>query len=302
MSHYDVYSYGVVSSSTLYSLKDQFPKPEGYAEIDSVRRMIGGEATNSSIVLARLGASVRLDGNWLGDDDAGRHTLSLLDERGIDASALTTKPGYRGVEEAVFAAGDTRTIFGTYVRLQEERAWNTPESDDIVRARVVCLDPFFGDASRTVASLAHAAGKPVITVDCKYDDPLLAHAAAVVIAESFLKEHYENRSLEDVFERYLRSGTGLVIFTFGGRDIWYAAAGEPRRTASPYSIEPVDTTGGGDSFRAGIVFGFLEGWSHERTIDFAAALAAIVCTRSPGVLESPTLDEVFELTGTRRPQ
>ena len=300
MNQYDVYSYGVVSSSTLYSIRDSFPVPEGYAEISGIRRMTGGEATNSSIVLSRLGARVRLDGNWLGDDEAGRHTLSLLQESGIDASALSIKPGYRGVEEVVFSAGGTRTIFGTYVRLQEDQAWNMPDSGDIEKARVVCLDPFFGDASRAVASLAHEADKPVVTVDCMHDDPLLKHASAVVIAESYLSENYAGRSYEDVFDDYRRSGTGLVIFTFGAREIWYAAADEPRRTASPYSIEPVDTTGGGDSFRAGIVFGFLKGWAHEQTVDFAAALAAIVCTRSPGVLESPGIEEVHELVGTRR--
>jgi sugar/nucleoside kinase (ribokinase family) len=71
---HDVYSYGVVSSSTLCSIHGPFPSPEGYAEIDEVRYMTGGEAANSSIVLARLGVSVKLDGNWLGDDESGRRT------------------------------------------------------------------------------------------------------------------------------------------------------------------------------------------------------------------------------------
>ena len=301
MNEYDVYSFGVVSSSTLYSIEGGFPKPEGYAEIGCVQRMTGGEATNSSIVLARLGARVRLDGNWLGDDETGRHTLSLLENYGVDASALSIKDGYRGVEEVVFAAGDTRTIFGTYVRLQKEQAWNMPKADDIAQARVVCLDPFFGEASRTVASLANQAGKPAITVDCMHDDPLLAHTAAVVIAESYLRENYKDRLLDDVFESYQQSCAGLVIFTFGDRDIWYANAGESRRTFEPYSIDALDTTGGGDSFRAGVVYGFLQGWEDDRTIDFAAALAAIVCSRSPGVLESPGLDEVFEFMSVRRP-
>ena len=60
----------------------------------------------------------------------------------------------------------------------------------------------------------------------------------------------------------------------------------------PYSIDPVDTTGGGDSFRAGIVYGFLKGWDENRTIQFAAAVAAINCTRFPGVMNTPTIDEV----------
>ena len=62
----------------------------------------------------------------------------------------------------------------------------------------------------------------------------------------------------------------------------------------PYKIPPVDTTGGGDAFRAGVVYGMLKGWEDEKTIQFASAVAAIVCTRSPGVLNSPTYDEVIQ--------
>ena len=72
MSAHDVYSFGMVSSSTLYRISGAFPAAEGYAEIDAKSYMTGGEATNSSIVLSRLGARVRLDGNWLGEDEAGR--------------------------------------------------------------------------------------------------------------------------------------------------------------------------------------------------------------------------------------
>ena len=71
MSAHDVYSYGVVSSSTLYGLRGAFPEPEGYAEINDVRYMTGGEAANSSVVLSRLGVRVKLDGNCLGTDDGG---------------------------------------------------------------------------------------------------------------------------------------------------------------------------------------------------------------------------------------
>ena len=154
MSSYDVYAYGVVASSTLYSVRGAFPGPEGYAEIDDVRYMTGGEATNSSIVLSGLGVRVKLDGNWLGATDAGRRTKSLLDGYNIDTSSLPLIPGYEGAREAVFAAEGTRTIFGTYGQLLDSGDWNRPKEKDIVAAQVVCLDPFFGKASAHVAAIA----------------------------------------------------------------------------------------------------------------------------------------------------
>lgn len=294
MNSHDVYSFGVVSSSTLYGIQGEFPGAEGYAEIDDVRHMTGGEATNSSIVLARLGARVKLDGNWVGADDNGKRTKALLAGYEIDTSRLPLREGYIGVEEVVFAAKDTRTIFGTYCRLQDDAAWNQPHEDDVRQAKAICLDPFFKEASYRAAEIGAGADIPVITVDCRYDDPILKHVSAIVIAESYIRENYRDHELEDLFRQYQDNCDGLVIFTFGDQAIWHA---RPDRSVSihhPYTVEAVDTTGGGDSFRAGIVYGFVKGWTDEQMIDFAAALAAIVCTRFPGVMNAPTYDEVMD--------
>jgi sugar/nucleoside kinase (ribokinase family) len=288
----DVYSYGVVSSSTLYRVSGSFPAAEGYAEIEAVLHMTGGEAANSSIVLARLGATVKLDGNWIGDDDSGHRTRALLDGYGIDTTRLPPRKDYRGVQEVVFAAGETRTIFGTYGALLENEDWNAPTEEDITAAKVVCLDPFFAKPAGRVAQVAAGAGVPVVTVDCPYDSPLLEHVASVVIAESFIRENYPERSVDDLFRDYQAATTGLVIFTFGDKPALFGRAGGTVHSLQPFAIDPVDTTGGGDSFRAGIVYGFLAGWDDARMVNFAAAVAAINCTRFPGVLNSPSLSEV----------
>lgn len=300
MKPHAVYAYGVVSSSTLYRIRDAFPSPEGYAEIRDFRHMTGGEAANSSIVLSRLGVRVKLDGNWLGDDENGKRTKALLSDYQIDTSRLPLREGYKGVQEVVFAAAGTRTIFGTYGRLLEQADWNRPQESDITKARVVCLDPFFAKSASRVAETAFGAGIPVVTVDCRHDDPLLRHASAVVVAESYIRENYPGRDLEELFKDYQAATGGLTIFTFGAAPVWYARPSERIRLAEPYSIDPVDTAGGGDSFRAGIVYGFLKHWSDDEMINFAAAIAAIVCTRFPGVLNAPTHDEVVDFMRSAR--
>jgi sulfofructose kinase len=300
MSDHDVYAFGVVASSTHFGLEGPFPAPEGYAEIESVSHMIGGEAANSSLVLSRLGAKVKLDGNWIGADDAGRHVKSLLEQFGIDTSRLPLKEHYSGVREVVFAAQGTRTIFGTYCRLQEDQAWNMPVEDDIRRSRVVCLDPFFGKASSRVAEIASDAGIPVVTVDCLPHEPLVGHASAVVVSESYLRSKFPDRPLASVFEEYLQATRGLVIFTLGENGGWYGRLATGLQTFAAYPVTAVDTTCAGDSFRAGIVFGFLQGWDDARLVEFGAAVAAIVCTRTPGALNAPGYDEALEFMRSRQ--
>lgn len=282
----------MVSSSTLYSIAGAFPGAEGYAEIEDVQYVTGGEAANSSIVLARLGAQVKLDGNWLGSDAGGDRTTALLTQYGIDISRLPQRHGYTGVQEVVFVAPGTRTIFGSYGHLLEQASWNMPHEEDILGARAICLDPFFSEASLRVAELGCHANIPVITVDCRHDHPLVGYASALVISESFLRENYQERKPDDVFREYRQRASGLVVFTFGDTDIWYGRHGQDVQTLQPPRIDPVDTCGAGDSFRAAVVYGFLQSWNDRKMIEYAAAVAAMICTRFPGVLNAPTREEV----------
>lgn len=290
---YDVYAYGMVSKSTLYKLNGKFPGPDGYCEFAEALPMIGGEAANSSLVLARFGVSIRLDGNWLGTLNGGEGSLALLRERGIDTAPLLLKPGYRGVEEVVFAGADARTIFGTYQKLfADGPQWNAPREEDVRAARVVSLDAFFGAESLAVARFARAAGKPYVTIDCKYDDEVALHAAVNVISGEFRHNVYADRQVEELFARYHERAEGLVVFTQGEGDVLYARRGGPVRRLPAYRIDPVDTAGAGDSFRAGMVYAVLQGWPDEAAVEFSAALAAHVCGTFPGVLKSPTLPEL----------
>ncbi len=294
MTGFDVYSFGVVSPSTLIRFDGDFPQPDGYAEFDDVRYMVGGEAANSSMVLARLGARVKLDGNWMANDDRGRHTRQILDQSGIDTSRLTLKNNYAGVGEMVFAADTTRTIFGNYGRLLEREDWNTPVDEDIHKASVICLDPFFKEASLRAARAGAGAGLPVITVDCLHNDPILHSVSAVVVSHNYLQWKYPGRDPTELMRAYMGATNGLVIFTFGDQPAWYGRPGEEVHEKPVFRVDAIDTSAAGDSFRAGIAFGFLRGWNDSKVVEFASAVAAINCTRFPGAMNSPSYEEATD--------
>jgi sugar/nucleoside kinase (ribokinase family) len=48
--------------------------------------------------------------------------------------------------------------------------------------------------------------------------------------------------------------------------------------SAAYRVPVVDTTGAGDIFHAGFIYGLLQGWPLDRQLDFACAAAAMNCS------------------------
>jgi len=285
---HDVYAYGVIAPSTLIELVDEFPLAGGYAEIAGAHPSIGGEAAAGAYVLARLGIATKLAGNRLGGDDASARTRDMLSAAGVDCDAIELEPDISPVTEVVVAGGTERTVFGTYRELTAVRGWNQPERDDVRSSRIVCLDPFFGDASRQVAEWCVDDDVPYVTVDVAPDTEIARHAAALVISEEYLAGAIETSDVDDALAGYVEQCSGLVMLTRGERGLVSARRGEPPREHDPIVVDVRDTTGAGDSFRAGVVYAMLHGQRDDDLVRTASAVAAMVCERVPGVVDSPT--------------
>lgn len=314
---HDVYCFGHVSTGVILRLKGRFPAPDGYGEVVETLENHAGEATGTALVLARLGASVALEGNWIGDTPACRRTLEFLRARGIDCSGLAVRPGYQGVNEVVVSDGETRTVFGRYGDLLfTTPQWEPPSVARIAAARIVCVDPAFGAATMAVARTAKAHGRPLVTCDARADSALAALADVVAVSGEMMAREYpaaaeQAAARAALFEEYLERCSGLVVFTAGARPLWYgrgrralpragAAAPCARQELAPFPVEVIDSAGAGDSFRGGLIYGMLQGWSDEHAVRFACAVAALICTTAPGCVHSPTLEQLRDFLVARR--
>src|SRR5262249_12893585 len=61
--------------------------------------------------------------------------------------------------------------------------------------------------------------------------------------------------------------------------------------ADALPVDVVDTTGAGDSFDAGFVYGYLHGWDRERTLRLACACGSLSTRAAGGTEAQPTLAE-----------
>jgi sugar/nucleoside kinase (ribokinase family) len=300
----DVYCFGHVSTGRILRLKDSFPSPDGYGEVVADLENHSGEATGSALVLTMLGLSVRLDGNWIGDNEPCRRTLAFLGSRGLDVSGLHVQPGYAGVQEIVISDGATRTVFGRYCDLLfTSRQWDHPDLERIRGAKMVVVDPSFGETTLSVTRMAKELRIPLATCDTGPESELAGSADLLVVSNEFLhRDHPEaiahGAAREALFRRYLDRCPGLVVFTSGSGQILFGRKSTGIETIAPFQVDVLDSAGAGDSFRGGLVWASLQGRSDREAVRFAAAVAALVCTTSPGCVHPPTLEQVEALLRT----
>ncbi len=301
MARSDVYIYGMTVLSTIHLLKGKFPAPDAYQEIRETFVMPGGEAANCAIVLSNLGVRVSLDGCYLGDQTE-KPLLEYLNDRNIDCSRMSCEAGFPGWRDIVFCDGEHRTVFGWFVAnlFGERRLWTIPSETAIQESQCVALDPFFGEQSALVAELCRKHHRDYVTIDCHWDNAIAQHARAIICSREFLDREYPGSDYGQLLDKYRELCAGLIIFTFGGENTLFSSPtmGHPL-TLKPFPINVVHTLAAGDTFRAGVVYGVLKGMQDDETVRFAAACAAVACTRFPSVYQPPEMDEIIQLIDSK---
>jgi len=88
--------------------------------------------------------------------------------------------------------------------------------------------------------------------------------------------------------------TPVVALKLGSRGA-IAAAGSERAACGPFRVTPVDTTGAGDSFDSGFIYGYLKRWSLDHALRLACACGALSTRAAGGTGSQATLAEALAL-------
>jgi sugar/nucleoside kinase (ribokinase family) len=242
-----------------------------------------------------------------GDDEFGRYMSRALAERGVDMTALAIDPSQSTGLSVHLAHGADRAILtyaGTIAGLRLEHL----DLSLLQRARHVHLGSFFLlDGLRPdVAGLfaqAHRLGLTT-SLDTNYDPSGKWNGdlqAALHHTDLFFPNETEacaitgrENPLEALEE--LSHHAPVVVLKRG------AAGAIARRGSEMVEVEPlpvvvVDTAGAGDTFDAGFVYGWLQGWDLRRCLQMAVACGSLSTRESGGVNGQPTLGQATKAAG-----
>ena len=126
--------------------------------------------------------------------------------------------------------------------------------------------------------MAVERGIPVLINDVyQPDHPLLPLIDVLVIsAEVARNSHAENNPLK-LADQLVAAGDCHVIVTAAGADIHILSRAGERAVVSPPSVSPVDTTGAGDIFKSGLLYGMLNHLPLREAVKWGAAAGSLMC-------------------------
>lgn len=293
----DIYMHGQILGTHSFYLKNGFLEPDEYSELSAKYFLPGGETGTAATVLSSLGVNVKIDGTIIGTEVAPM-LKEFYKDKSVDLSSVTFDPEYTGLMDYVVIGGLVRSPMGTFGALYEpgaKRRWAMPKEEDIKNAKVIGIDPFFLEATQCAAELCVKHNKNFVTIDCDHTQYLHEHCAINVVSKECLNSKYKNEVREEVFKKLVSTTDGLVIITSGEKEMLYGRRGEPMKKMKPFKVEVKSTLGAGDTFKAGCLYGLLNGMNDDEIVRFASACSAVAISRFPLPLNPPTLDEVKEI-------
>jgi len=265
------------ATDTLIPL-EQFPAPGSKVHYGDRSTQPGGQVATTVLACQTWGVKSRYVGK-LGDDSAARLHQDAFRRVGAEAQIVTV-PGTASLHNVILidAAGERTVICQRNQQMVLQpgdlrREW-------IVNARILHVDGHDTAAATLAASWAREAGIPVVAdLDDTYPgiEELVANIDYLIVSEDFSCRLMNETNLESALRKMqARYGCRLSAATLGESGV-LAWDGKQLLHSAAYRVPVVDTTGAGDIFRAGFIYGLLREWPLDRQLDFSCAAAAMNC-------------------------
>jgi len=280
-----------------------FPPYAGKVQIQSYRRLPGGQIATALLACARLGLRSAFVSS-VGDDGVAEAVLGPLRAAGIDVTRVLEIPG--ATSQLALIVVDDRTGERTVLWHRDPRLaipLRELQRVDVERGRALHLDAGDPEVAAWAAGVARAAGIPVFAdVDTPAPgvDDVLRAVDFPIVSTQFALERF-GPDPDEALRGLAALGARYPVVTLGERGAVGGVGAE--RVASPAFDVPVrDTTGAGDVFHGAFVVAVLEGADAPRALRLANAAAAMNCRAlgAQGGLPTRTELDAFLATAATR--
>lgn len=280
----------------------------GQAEhlVDEATMTVGGSGAITACAAVRLGLRVAMCG-VVGADPFGAFMREELETRGVDTRGIAVDVHRPTGISVVLSTREDRAILtstGTIGDLRRELL----DDDLLADARHVHVSSYFlqpGLAADLPALFAEVRGRGAGTsVDPNWDPSGvwdgglldLLRVTDVLLPNAMEATRLARTSDLEAAARALARQGDVVVVKDGGNGALAAVGSDVVRVAAP-DVRPVDTTGAGDAFDAGLIAGLLAGRDLAAALRIANVTGALTTQAAGGVDAVPTMAEVRQILG-----
>jgi sugar/nucleoside kinase (ribokinase family) len=269
-----------------------FPAPGTKNRADDFFSVLGGCAANAAIAIHRLGGRARVVAPLGGPavrDMTGDNILAQLARETIDVAHLVRVDGAVSSESSILIDSSGERLIVSYRDPALEHARPRDPQGAIAGADAVLIDNRFPEFVLPIARAAAAEGKIVVLDGDKptrLTDDLLTAATHIVFSADGLRATANQDDLAAALGLVAERTDAFLAVTDGPRDMLWLDHGSVLSLPA-FRVDAVDTLAAGDVFHGAFALALVEGRQVTAAMRFAAATAAIKCSRSGGGAGAP---------------
>lgn len=262
----------------------------GSLPMTNITLSFGGDALNEAVVLSQLGADVELISK-VGNDEAGKRVLNFLKEKGV-ATKIKKEEGLEtGINIVLVDTNGERTFLtnpdSSLRKLSEKDILEQiNEAGDIVCMASLFVSPLLDiEAMERVFKEIKKKSERILVADmttAKHGETIADIECLLKYIDYIIPNEVEAERLtgeKDVFcsaNMFLEHGASCVIIKRGKKGCLIKTHNQEIEIPAYKDAKVIDTTGAGDSFAAGFIWGLNNNMSLEESARFGCAVAS--CT------------------------
>ena len=274
-----------------FLVSKRYPGPGEYTIVTSEFQQAGGTTANTCAALGLLGLQPSL-ASCVGDDEHGHAILDSLSDAGCDVSAIIPKPNVPTDRSVIVISGEDVTLDRTIFWIQGARpaVGERFPVDEILDRRWVLLDvddprlrQFWLDLPAHRNPRTRLIGTMIYLVEIPPEEgwrQALQHDVMFGNRREFLaltRREFLDDAIADTRAQLRGSACEAVFVSLGAEGS--LAIREHGVTLLPaFELDVVDTTGAGDAFTAGCIWGILDGAPDDEILRRGNALGGLACT------------------------
>lgn len=275
----------------------EFPQTDTKTMATEFVSVGGGCAANAAVTVARLGGRASFAGPLggpAGKEPIGDRLLAGLAREKVDCSGCVRVSGVSSSICAIFinACGERTIVNHCNDRLRAALPTNVDRLVESVE--VVLADNRFPEFVWPICKAARQRDIPVVLdadKPTRISDRLFEFASHIIFSSEGLRATVGTDDLAAALAEISRHTRSFLAVTDGPNDVIWRD-GDTSRRMSVFKIDTVDTLAAGDVFHGGFALALSEGQGVLAAMQFAAAAAAVKCTRFGGSAVVPSRPEV----------